>query len=168
MKENDFNIRKNVIEETFDDNRKIVSSVEGEELNLDGNVHKGGDIFITSEGEFIDLELQTEDYTEEEHAKYIEFAEELYEKYGKKVSIYILCPKNVNVCVREFEIPSSANFNIKIACISEDSCKIILNSIKTKYRTGKMLTEDDLMALGKLHEICKKKKNIIICWNMLE
>ena len=87
MKENDYNIRTKVIKETFDDDSHIVSSIDAKELEIDSSVHQGGDIFITSDGKFIDLEFQNEDFTAEELAKYIEFAEELYEKHGKRISI---------------------------------------------------------------------------------
>ena len=103
MKKNEFNIRENVIKETFNDNRKIVSSVDAEELKIDENIHQGGDIFITSDGDFIDLEFQIQDFTEDELVKYVELAEELSEEYGSEVSIYILCPKDINVCVNQIQ-----------------------------------------------------------------
>ncbi len=157
MKENDYNIRTKVIKETFDDDSHIVSSIDAKELEIDSSIHQGGDIFITSDGEFIDLEFQNEDFTAEELAKYIEFAEELYEKHGKRISIYILCPKNINVNVREFDIYSNAPFTIKLACINEDPCEIILNHIKTKMRNGEILDVTDMMMLAKLPKMCRKE-----------
>ena len=70
MKEKDFDIKTKVIKETFDDNSHIVSSIDPNELEIDSNIHQGGDIFITSTGEFIDLEFQDVDFTAEELAKY--------------------------------------------------------------------------------------------------
>ena len=157
MKEKDFNIRTKVIHETFDDNRKIVSSVKAEELKINRDIHQGGDIFITSQGEFIDLEFQMVDFTADELVKYVEFAEELYEQYEKEVSIYILCPNDINVCVRECEIKSDASFKIKLACIQEDPCEIILKGIKAKLKADNMLDEDDLDALAMLRVMCKKE-----------
>ena len=157
MKKKDFDIRTKVIYETFDDERKIVSSIKAEELNIDENIHQGGDIFITSEGEFIDLEFQFVDFTEDELVKYAEFAEELYEKSQKKVSIYILCPKDINVCVRECEIKSDATFTIKLACIQENPCEIILNGIKAKLKANEKLDSDDLNELSMLQVMCKKE-----------
>lgn len=156
MEENDFNIRTKVIKETFDDNSHIVSSVNAEELGIDGNIHQGGDIFITSTGEFIDLEFQNVDFTAEELAKYMEFAEELYEKYGKRISIYILCPKNINVNVREFDIYSNAPFTIKLACINQDPCEIILDHIKEKMK-NETIDVNDIMMLARLPEMCRKE-----------
>lgn len=158
MNEKDFNIRAKVIEETFNDNRKLVSTIEPKELKIDKNIHQGGDIFITSDGEFVDLEFQVVDFTEDELIKYIELAEELYEKYGKEVSIYILCPKDVNVCVRECEIKSDATFKIKLACIQEDPCEIILKGIKAKLKANEILDGDDLHALSMLQVMCKKEE----------
>lgn len=157
MKEKDFDIKTKVIKETFDDNSHIVSSIDSNELEIDSNIHQGGDIFITSTGEFIDLEFQDVDFTAEELAKYMEFAEELYEKYGKRISIYILCPKNINVNVREFDIYSNAPFTIKLACINEDPCEIILDHIKTKMRNGEILDVNDMMMLAKLPKMCRKE-----------
>lgn len=158
MKKNERNIRENVIKETFSDNRKIVSSVNVEELDIDKDIHQGGDIFITSKGDFIDLELQLQDFTEDELIKYVELAEDLSEKYDSEVSIYILCPKDVNVCVRECEIKSNATFTIKLACIQETPCEIMLNSIKAKIKANEILDSEDLEILSSLPAICEKEK----------
>lgn len=158
MEENEFNIRKNVIKETFNDSRKIVSSVDVEELKIDENIHQGGDIFITSKGDFIDLEFQLEDFTEDELVKYVELAEELSEKYDSEVSIYILCPKDINVCVKEFQIKSDADFTIKLACIDEDPCESMLDYYKSKISANEPLNKDDLDILESLPMRCKKEK----------
>lgn len=158
MNKKDFNIRTKVINETFDDNRKIVSSTNAEELNLDENIHQGGDFFITSDGEFIDLEFQLTDFNEDELVKYVELAEAVYEEHGKEVSIYIICPKDINVCVRECEIKSDAVFTIKLACIQEDPCEIILQGIKAKIKANEMLDGDDLHMLSTLPVRCEKEK----------
>ena len=157
MKVKDFNLSLEVIRETFDDNRKIVSSVKVGDLKINGDIPQEGDIFITSDGDFIYLGFQQENFTEEELAKYIEFAEETYEKYGQNISIYVICPQHINVCVREFEIFSEASFTIKLACVDEDPCKIILNGIKEKIRADGMPDEEDLKALAKLHKWCRKE-----------
>lgn len=154
MNQNDLNIRKNVIKKTFHDNRTIVSSANIEELNIAEGIHQGGDIFITSDGELIDLEFQLQDFTEDELNKYVDLAEELYDKYGSKVSVYIICPKDINVCVRESEIKSNADFTIKLACIAEDPTEIILNGIEAKIKANEVLDVDDLFAL-----LCLLKNN---------
>lgn len=158
MNKKEFEIRAKVINETFNDNRTIISSTSAEELKIDEKIHQGGDIFITSDGDFIDLEFQVVDFTEDELVKYVELAEELYEKYRKEVSIYILCPKDINVCVRECEIKSEAAFTIRLACIQEDPCEIILNGIKAKLKAEEFLDGDDLHALSMLQVMCKKEE----------
>lgn len=155
MKIKDFNLSVNVIKETFDDDSNIVSSVKVGDLKIDCNIPKDSDIFITSNGDFIYLEFQQKNFTEEELAKFIEFAEEIYEKYGQKISIYILCPKNIDVCVREFEILSEASFTIKLACIDEDPCQIILDEIKDKIRANQRPDDEDIKKLAKLHNWCR-------------
>ena len=145
------------IKETFDDDSHIVSSIDAKELEIDSSIHQGGDIFITSDGKFIDLEFQMEDFDENELVKYVEFAEALYEKHGKQVSIYIICPKDINISVKEFEIKSRADFMIRLASIQEDPCKIVLKVIKDKIKNGETLTGDDLHALSMLHIMCEPK-----------
>lgn len=157
MNKKDFDIRTNVIKETFNDNRKIISSVNVDELDIDESIHQGGDIFITVNGEFIDLEFQPVDFSERELNKYVRLAEELYEKSGREVTIYVICPKSINVLVNEHEICSDAEFTIKLACIQEDPCEIILNQIKEKIRAEEMLDFDDLKALAMLQKNCRKE-----------
>ncbi len=158
MNKKDFKIRSSIIKETFHDDRRIVAAVTAEELNIDNDIHHEGDFFITSEGEIIDLEFQTVDFTEYELVKYIELAEHLYEKYGKKVSIYIICPNEINVYVKEEEILSDSEFAIKLACSQIDSCEIILDGIKDKIKSGEMLDENDLNNLRHLQVWCDKSK----------
>lgn len=158
MNTKEFNIRTSIIRETFKDPRKIVASATAEELGINDEIHHEGDFFITSEGKIIDLELQSEDFTEYELVKYIELAEHLYEKYGKEVSIYIICPKEINVYVKEEEILSEADFTIKLACSQVDSCEVILDAIKNKIRNHEILDEDDWYNLRHLQIMCEKSK----------
>lgn len=157
MDEKKFNIRSKIIRETFDDKRTLVSPVNADELNLNEHVHQGGDMFITSDGEIIDLEFQETDFTEDELVKYVELAEELYEKIEKEVSIYIICPKDIGVYVKEIEIRSDADFTIKLACIPEERCELILNYIKHKIKANEKLSEDDINALNNLPVKCRKE-----------
>ena len=59
----------------------------------------------------IDLEFQMTDFDENELVKYVEFAEALYEKHRKHIHIYIICPNNIYVCVKECKIVSEAEGN---------------------------------------------------------
>ncbi len=146
-----------IIRETFNDERPIKCRTPEDVRKLDEGIHPGGDIFTTEEGEFIDFELQLNDFDEEELTKYIEFAESLYEKHQKHVSVYLLCPKNVDVRVRECTIKSESDFTIKLACSQEDPCHIILNGIKNKLNNKEILDADDLHALAVLPIWCDKK-----------
>ena len=121
-----------MIKKHFKDNRTIKCPTPKHLTRLDDDVHPGGEIFTTEDGDFIDLEIQFVDFDEEELAKYVEFAENLYEKHQKRVSVYLLCPKNINVSVREQKILSDADFSIKLACDQTDPCHMILGIIKRK------------------------------------
>ena len=76
------------------------------------------------------------DFDENELVKYVEFAENLFEKHHKSVSIYIICPDDINVCVRECEIKSEAFFTIKLAKVNENPARIILSMIKQKIENA--------------------------------
>lgn len=156
MDNEDFKIRVGIIEKTFNDPRKIKCLTPEKDRELPEHIYRGGDIFTTEEGEFIDLEFQIDDFNEYELAKYIELAEAMYEKHKKRISIYILCPNNVNICVREMEIPSESDFTIKLACIDENPAHTILNAIKSKMKRGTMLDRDDIEVLKTLPLICEK------------
>lgn len=158
MDKEDFELRTKTIKETFNDTRKIKCHIPTEELELDENIHQEGDFFLTEDGEFIDLEFQMDDFLEEDLVRYVEIAENLYEKYQKAVSIYIICPKDINVCVKEMEIMSDADFTIRLACVDPDPCKITLNCIKGKIRRQEMLTEEDFRALARLPVMCRKEE----------
>ena len=157
MKQQDFEIRAKIIKETFQDNRKIICEIPKSELKIDKNIHQGGDFFQTEDMEIIDLEFQFEEFNEDELVKYVELAEDIYEKNHKPVLIYIICPKNINVTVKECEIGSDADFTIKLACILQDTCQIILIGIKEKIKYEK-LDEEDLEMLKKLPKICDKSE----------
>ncbi|MBQ6098366.1 MAG: hypothetical protein IJL02_00700 [Methanobrevibacter sp.] len=157
MDRKDYEVRTKVIRETFNDERQLICIEDKDELKLDENVYSGGDIFITDDGEFIDLEFQTKDFDENELVKYVELAENLYEKHGKNITIYLICPKGINVSVRECDIKSEATFTIKLACIPEDPCEMVLKHIKDKIKRNEILNGDDLHALSMLQVVCRKE-----------
>lgn len=158
MNQEDFNLRTNVIQKTFNDMRKIKCIASENTRRVGENVYPGGDIFTTEDGEIIDLEFQETDFDEEELVKYVELAEELYKNNQKHVSIYIICPNNINIRVKECEIMSEADFTIKLACIEEDPCDIILTVIKNKIKNKEPLNEDDIRILTMLPVKCKPEK----------
>ena len=147
-----------MIREIFHDNRKIAYEIPTEQIKINENNYQGGELFKTEDDEFINLDIQTTDFDEKEITKYIEFAEALYEKHHKHVSIYIICPKNINITVKECEILSEASFTIKLAKIDEDMCETILNMIKSKVMNGEEISEDDIFLLARLPLKCEKEK----------
>ena len=157
MNEKDFNVRTKVIRETFNDMRTIKCATPENIRKVNEDIYQGGDIFTTEDGDFIDLEFQLDDFDEDELVKYVELAESLYEKHQKHISIYIICPKGINICVKECEIKSEADFTIKLACIQEDPCKIVLDAIKNKVKNGDLLNGDDLFALSILPVMCSQE-----------
>lgn len=157
MNDKEFKMKSEMIREYFDDDRKIKCMPPASILSLDEDVHQGGDIFLTENDEFIDLEFQLEDFDVEELAKYIGFAENLYEKHQKKVSVYLVCSKNVNVTVKEQPIKSDADFNIKLYCSQHDPCRMILDLIKNKIKRNELLTSEDINIVNILPLMCDKK-----------
>lgn len=157
MNKKEFEIKTKMIKETFDDERSIKCLSPPGAIDLDEDIHQGGDIFITEDGAYIDLEYQLQDFDEEELVKYVEFAEEVYEQTDNHVSVYLMCPKNINVCVREFDIKSRADFTIRLACIGYDPCHMVLNHIKQKVHRGELLNNEDIETLEHLPVRCAKK-----------
>ena len=157
MKNQDFNSKVEIIHKTFNDTRKIRCLAPEHEVRLDEDVYPGGVIFKTEDGEYIDLEFQLEDFDEAELVKYVDFAENLYEKHGKGVSVYLLCPDNINVLVREFEIKSDADFTIRLARIGSDPYQVALDAIKMKAQQGEVLDCDDRKMLDNIPLMCDRK-----------
>ena len=158
MDEQYFMTKARIIKETFDDDRKIKCFLPIQNLRLAEHIHQEGELFITENYEIIDLEFQFEDFTEDELVKYVELAEALYEKNKKKISIYIICPNSINICVREFEIKSEADFTIKLAAIEENLPQIALDIIKLKLDNGEPLDREDIKILDILPLSCKKEE----------
>ena len=158
MIEQYFMTKARIIKETFDDDRKIRCYLPIQNLRLAEHIHQEGELFITENYEIIDLEFQFEDFTEDELVKYVELAEALYEKNKKKISIYIICPNSINICVREFEIKSEADFTIKLAAIEENLPQIALDIIKLKLDNGELLDREDIKILDILPLSCKKEE----------
>lgn len=158
MNEQDFITKARIIKETFNDNRTIKCYLPIQNLRLAEHIHQEGELFITENYEIIDLEFQFKDFTEDELVKYVELAEALYEKNSKRISIYVICPNTINICVREFEIKSEADFTIKLAAIEEDLSQIALDIIKSKLDNGETLDIEDIEILKILPLSCKKEE----------
>lgn len=146
-----------IIKEAFKEKRNIIGYAPPEMTEVCDECYPGGDIFITEEGDLIDLEYQFRDFDEEELAKYAELAEELYEKNKVPISIYVLCPKTARILVPEIPIKSEATFNIKLACFGENPLYEMLYHIKEKVDKNIGLKDEDLMGLLTIPTMVPKK-----------
>lgn len=135
-----------IIKEAFEEKREIIG-LAPQEMTLIDDQNSIGDVFITDSGELIDLELQMVDFDEVELAKYVEIAEKLYEKNNVGISIYVLCPKTVNVTAPECTIKSDAEFTIKLSCYEGSPVYEIFLKIKENVNKKMELNKDDINAL---------------------
>lgn len=159
-----------IIKEVFDETRKIIGFAPEEMIEVSDNCHPGGDIFITQDGELIDLEYQMIDFDENELLKYVELAEELYKNNNVPISVYILCPDTIQVTVQECIINSEATFNIKLACYNVNPAYDALYEIKEKANKNIELNDEDLYALLMIAVMGPKKdrRNLIIeCFKIM-
>lgn len=110
-----------LIRKAFRDDRKIIERTPDEIRSVDKKFYQGGSVYTTEDGELIDLEIQERDYDIEDHVNYIEFAEALYEKTKKRVNVYVYCAPSVKINIQLYEIPSDADFKIRLAQIKRGS-----------------------------------------------
>lgn len=157
MTKKDLQIKKDIISKTFEDSRKI-KHLNTDELN---KVKKLGidrtELVKTDDNEYIYIQIQISDFGIDELSKYCKLAEDIYREFKRKVSIYILCSKNINITVKEFDIKSEAEFTIKLARIDENPSEIILRVIKEKIRNNEQLNKEDLHAISMIPLICDIK-----------
>ena len=110
-----------LIRKAFKDDRRIIERTPDEIRSVDKKFYQGGSVYTTEDGELIDLEIQERDYDIEDHVNYIEFAEALYEKTKKRVNVYVYCAPSVKINIQLYEIPSDADFKIRLAQIKRGS-----------------------------------------------
>ena len=120
-----------LIRKAFKDDREIIEETPAEIRRVDRQFYQGGSVYSTSDGEFIDLEIQTRDYDIEDHVNYIEFAEALYEKHEKKVNVYVYCAPSIKINIQLYEIISDADFKIRLAQVQKDS---MIKRMKSKIK----------------------------------
>lgn len=131
-----------IIKDAFKDNRKVKP--------LDNTFH----LFQAEDGTIIYMDMQMEDFTTDELLRYVEKAELLYHDYQTKIQVYLICPLNVNVLVKEFAIKSEADFTIKLAKTHQDMHMMILDIIKKKVEDNTPLNSEDMKALELLPMVC--------------
>lgn len=110
-----------LIRKAFKDERKIVERTPDEVRSVDKKFYQGGSVYTTEDGELIDLEIQERDYDIEDHVNYIEFAEALYEKTKRRVNVYVYCAPSIKINIQLYEIPSEADFKIRLAQLKRGS-----------------------------------------------
>ena len=110
-----------LIRKAFREDRKIIERVPDEMRKVDKKFYQGGSVYMTEDGELIDLEIQERDYDIEDHVNYIEFAEALYEKTQKRINVYVYCIPSVKIKIQLYEILSDADFKIRLAQIQNGS-----------------------------------------------
>lgn len=137
-----------IINEVFEEEREIMGFAPDEMTDIEDEDFQNPLIFITSEGELIILEVQITNFNEEELARHIELAEKLYYKNKVHISLYILCPKHIEVSAPICRIKSDADFTIKLACIEQNPTYEILSYLKKKVDMNMKLDDDDLKALS--------------------
>jgi len=121
-----------LIRKAFKDERKIVERTPDEMRSVDKKFYQGGSVYTTEDGELIDLEIQERDYDIEDHVNYIEFAEALYEKTKRRVNVYVYCVPSIKINIQLYEIPSEADFKIRLAQLKSGSKIKRLKSILKK------------------------------------
>ncbi|MBE6505334.1 MAG: hypothetical protein IJH63_06435 [Methanobrevibacter sp.] len=121
-----------LIRKAFKDERKIVERTPDEMRSVDKKFYQGGSVYTTEDGELIDLEIQERDYDIEDHVNYIEFAEALYEKTKRRVNVYVYCAPSIKINIQLYEIPSEADFKIRLAQLKSGSKIKRLKSILKK------------------------------------
>ena len=121
----------NLIRKAFKDNREIIEETPEETRKVEEGIYPGGYVYTTADDEFIDLEIQMRDYDIEDHVNYIEFAEALYKKHGKKVNVYVYCDPSIKINIKLYEIMSDADFKIRLAQLQKNS---MIKRIKTKIK----------------------------------
>lgn len=150
-------LNEELIKETFNEDVKLKIEIPESERCLNEDQFITGDLFESIDGKLVKVCYHFTDFTPTELAKFSEYAEELYAEYGKEVTIYIICHKNINVCVKECEIYSEADFSIKLIMVDADPAVFTYGKIRWKFDNGIPLDSNDLFLLKRLPVICERK-----------
>ena len=157
MNKEDFQIDTILIRTEFNDERPLRKLPKELEMKLDSKITETGSIFLAEDGEIVYFTLQLTDFREEELVEYTEIAEKLYELTHKRVSLYILCSKDVEVHMKICEIMSDADFSIKLFKSEYNPAHHILDLIKDKLKNNQRITPEDIDVLARLPMLCNKK-----------
>lgn len=99
--------KKHTMEQVFRENRNLSKIKDTPE----------GAVYIAQDNEIVYLELLVRNFTIHELSRITKISENLYDEFKAKVTAYVICTENI-MLKNEFEIPSKANFIIKLANIN--------------------------------------------------
>ena len=135
-----------LIETIFGDFREIDGKASDEIQSISKKHEIEADIYKTKNNELISYGLTNEDFGNNELKKYKEYGEELYEKSGKEVCIYILGLPHIKFnATNDFETPAKIKINISL--MEYNSTYETLRHIKSLVENRQKLDSDDLFAL---------------------
>ncbi|WP_296888599.1 hypothetical protein [uncultured Methanobrevibacter sp.] len=135
-----------LIETIFGDFREIDGKASDEIQSISKKHKIEADIYKTKNNELISYGLTNEDFGNEELEKYKEYGEELYEKSGKEVCIYILGSPHIKFnATNDFETPAKIKINISL--MEYSSTYETLRHIKSLVENRQKLDSEDLFAL---------------------
>ena len=143
-----------MVEEIAYNKVKTIENMFGEKRNIFPNVVEcleHGEVFETEDGEPVYLEMVLGDFGVDELVRITCIAENLYFKYKKLCTCYILCMGAVTV--NEMPIKSEAEFTIKLAQSEKSTCEVVLSMIKQKMKS-ELLDVEDIQALQMLPVMC--------------
>lgn len=155
MTKKDLQKKEEIIQDTFSDSRTVEYPSLKELSMINFKDIEKDDLLKTSDGEFIYLHFQLNDFEIDELNYYVDLAEYLYNLFNMKVNLYLICTRDVKVNVVESVIKSEADFTIKLARIDDDPVKIVHRAIKNKIDNNETLNDDDLHALSMLPVMCR-------------
>lgn len=134
------------IENLFGDYRKIIGKAS-QEIEIIAKLHEiPADIYETDKNELISFGMANENFGNIELEKYKRYGEELYEKNGNPITIYILGTPHSTFNVTK-EIESEAPMKIIFAKIPYSHAYDTLRHIEDLVQNRKKLNKDDLFAL---------------------
>lgn len=147
MCEKDYDeIAYNLIENIFGDFREIDGKASGEMQSIPKKYEIQADIYKTKNNELISYGTTDKDFGNSELEKYKEYGEELYEKSGKEVSIYILGSPHIKINATK-DIESEAPIRINISIMEYSSTYETLRYLENLVKNKQKLDKEDLFAL---------------------
>ena len=166
MNDKIINITSKILKETFHYDGNIKNPTQKQLMKINEKINETnfitsdeiGEIYTDDNGRFGNFKLQSCDFDAEELSKRVEIAESIYELYKKPVTIAVLCPKDVDVLVKECPIKSEADFTIKLSTLADDTCSNLLKFIKNKTQNNEKLSAEELEVLSILPIMCKKEE----------